>query len=169
MHNNYSYTILEQSEQDIIDLRDVKNYVRVTTDYDDDILALMLNSAIQIAENFTNITFIEKEVEVEISNSSSLRLPFTPVKEITQILADEEEISADQAHIQGNILTLTNHTPSKLKIKYTAGYEDTDLIPSPIIQGILLHVAGMYDAKGTDMMPDPLVLQMYQLYRKISI
>lgn len=169
MPNNYSYTILEQLEQEIIDLKEVKNYIRITNDNDDELLRSMINSAIQIAENFTNLTLMNKVVEVQISDANILHLPFTPIKEITNIIIDEKEISLDQAYIKDNIITLTNHKATKLKVNYTAGYEDKDKIPAPIIQGIMLHVASMYDARGTDMMPNASVLQMYQLYRRISI
>ena len=170
MHNHYSYKILEQSRQNILTLEDVKNYTRISTDNDDNLLESMMNSAIQIAENFIKTSLVRKSVEVELDNSINIRLPFTPVIEITRIIADEIEVNPGDVKLDGEILTLPKYVECKrLKITYVAGYDDATLVPAPIIQGIMLHISSMYDTRGTGAVPLDNVFALYQTYRKMVL
>jgi len=166
----YSYKILEQSKQHILTLEDVKNYTRISTDNDNDLLESMMNSAVQIAENFIKISLVKKVIEVESGNLMNIRLPFVPVIEITRVTADEIDINLGDIKVDREILSLSKHVEcKKLKIIYVAGHDDVSLVPAPIIQGIMLHISSMYDARGVGTVSLDSIFTLYQPYRKMVL
>lgn len=169
MESHYSYKILGRSGQELINIEDIKKYLRISNSEDDNILTLMIESAIQYAENFMKISLVNKDIEVNVTNSNKAYLPFTPVAKITSIIIEDEEANIEDAFIEGNFLIMPHISCTKLKLQYIAGYEDIESIPAPIIQGIMVHIASMYDGRGEDLVPHINVLQMYQPYRKIKI
>ena len=170
MHKNYSYKIIEQSKQNILTLEDVKNYTRISVDNDDKLLETIINSAIQIAENFIKISLIRKVVEVTTDNAMKVMLPLVPIAKIIKIEADNEEIALEDITINGETLRLAKYVEcKKLKVTYTAGYEDPMLIPAPIVQGIMQHISNMYDSRGASAVPMDGVLELYAPYRRMSI
>lgn len=169
MHN-YKYKILETSEQNILSIEDVKKYARISNDNDDKLLLAMINTAILMAENFIKISLVKKTIEIEASNATNIRLPFIPVVEIIKVIADGEEVDLSDIRIDSDILTLSKHLECKLlNVIYIAGHDDPSLVPAPITQGIMLHVASMYDMRGGDASLGDHILAIYRPYRKIVI
>ena len=130
----------------------------------------MINSAIQIAENFMKIALVRKVIEVESDNTMNMRLPFLPIVEVVKVEADGNEIDLADIVINSENLTLTKYVEcKKLKVRYVAGYDDPLLIPAPVAQGIMQHISNMYDARGVGAVPIDDVLALYQPYRRMSI
>lgn len=170
MHNHYSYKILEQSRQNIITLENVKNYTRISGNNDDILLESMINSAIQIAENFIKISLVKKQVALEVDNMLNVKLPLTPVIRIITITVDDVAINLSNFLMDRETLILPKYVEGKkLKIIYEGGYPDASLVPAPIIEGILLHIANMYDARGGGSLQLDGIFALYQPYRKMSL
>jgi hypothetical protein len=170
MYQNYSYRILKQEDQNIFDLNQIKNYIRISIDYDDNMLLSMLDGVIQIAENFIKLSLVNRVIEVIASESNGVMLPFVPMIRILDVKRDDNPIQLDDLDIKNHEIKIRNKTKYKsLKVSYLAGYEDPSLIPSPIKQGILLHLASMYDSRGTTYVCPESVLSIYKSYRKMVI
>lgn len=170
MHNNYAYKILEYSEQNIVRLEDIKNYMRISGDNDDNLIIFFINSSIQTAENFMKISLTKKVIEVQVDNSSDIRLPFVPVLEIMSVEVNNKKLDADEFILNKDILTLKNHVGcEKLKIIYSTGHQDPINIPMPVIQGIMSHIANMYDMRGVDLGSIDNILSFYKPYRRMII
>jgi len=166
----YSYKILEQSRQNILTLADVKNYIRISTDNDDNLLGSMMNAAIQVAENFMKISLVKKVIEVESENAMNIKLPYAPVIEITHVIVDETEVNLDDIKVYRDVLSFSKYLKcTKLKITYLAGYPDASLVPVSILQGIMLHVSSMYDSRGGGAVYLGEIFALYQPYRRIEI
>ena len=141
MHN-YKYKILESSEQNILTLDDVKNYTRISTNNDDKLLTSMVNSAISMAENFIKISLVKKTIEVEVSDSSNIRLPFMPVMEIVRVTANDEEVASEDVEIEGDVLNLSKHIEcKKLKVIYSATVVYSAMYDVVSIDGDSLKIA----------------------------
>ena len=170
MQQKYSYKIIARSKQNILTLEDVKNYSRISADNDDNLLESMIDSAIQIAENFIKVSLVQKVIEVVSDNVMNLALPFVPVAGIIKVEADGKEIDLANVNLNREVLTFAKYVEcKKLKITYSAGNDDPLLVPAPIVQGIMQHISNMYDARGSGAVSMDGVLELYAPYRRMIV
>jgi uncharacterized phiE125 gp8 family phage protein len=139
--------------QTIWSLSEVKNYLRIEGNYDDDLIASLTDAAIIAAENFTKLSIISKKLRFtcNIKNQRSFDLKYHPIKEISKIslINNEEEIELqDNKYCISSdkpILYLSDRFPyDKLIVEYLIGFNKGN-IPQSIRHGVLIHIAEMYD------------------------
>ncbi len=128
----------------------------------------MINTAIEFAENYLNIALFVKKIIV-IAESSIVELPLTPLLEISVISINNSIIKASEYELYKDSVILKNSLSNedRVKIEYEAGYQKSANIPYPIITGMLLHIASMYDSRFGDVSPSQNILQLYNSYKKI--
>lgn len=174
--NIFNVTKLNQLE--LWNLDEVKNYLRVSHDYDDKVIKNLIISAIDSAENFLGLSLHQRNVEF-ISNVVGRRvfqLKYSPVIEITDVTFEmtgrtrqlaKNEYSYDAEYAA---LYLTRALAGEeLKVSYTTGYENHN-IPHTISQGVLLHICSMYDREGDNALSmSNEVKDLYQPYKKIRL
>ncbi|HJD61875.1 MAG TPA: head-tail connector protein [Rickettsia endosymbiont of Columbicola hoogstraali] len=61
--NNFQSTKI--FPQEVWSLEQVKNYMRVEENYDDDLILGLIDAAITAAENFTKLNFIYKQIKFD--------------------------------------------------------------------------------------------------------
>ncbi|MEY3197365.1 MAG: hypothetical protein RLZZ59_736 [Pseudomonadota bacterium] len=171
MYKNYSYSILNQEAQAIFGLNQIKKYLRVSDDDDDDqIIMDMLESCIQVAENFTKISLINRSIEVAVLDSDYIKLPKLPFLRFVDIRGNGETILQDAVELFGNKLSVKEGIIyDELKVSYLSGYADSRLVPSPLKQAILIHLSNIYDARGGSLVCPESSLAIYSTYRKMEI
>ena len=99
-----------------------------TSSQDGEIDAL-IKEAVDIAENEFNLTIIDKTVTAVYSSYGQvISLPFAPVKSITSVQVDGEDVEYTQA---GRMLKFASFGTGELTVIYTAG---------PLPQGLKLAV-----------------------------
>ena len=124
----------------------VREHLRVTADEcSDELLKIRIETAVGIAEDFTNRSIMQKEVNIEFSELQLIKLP-VPAKIISCSL-DGEELSKDDYSQTTNTFenTLILHKEgTRLSVKCEIGYTEQTLPPS-IKGAILLMIGTLYD------------------------
>ncbi|MDF2964989.1 MAG: hypothetical protein K0Q51_377 [Rickettsiaceae bacterium] len=171
------YKIIKNTYSPIISLEDLKNFLRVTQDQDDKTIVNMRLAAQDVAEKYTGFTLSVKEVLYDIcANVNRVDLPYFPVSEIVSIQYSKEAQEVINLHSSYEIseyercIFIDKSLVGKnLQIHYLAGYKDSSKIAPSIIQGIMLHVAEMYDRNLiSSILPDS-VKTLYSPYIKYKI
>ncbi|MCC8484128.1 MAG: head-tail connector protein [Rickettsia endosymbiont of Labidopullus appendiculatus] len=153
MHKKNTFRIIELIPQAIWSLVEVKNYMRIEGDYDDDLISSLIDAAIMAAENFTKLTIITRRVEFvcNIKNQQNFQLKYQPIKELVKITLTNSsefiELRSDQYYLDHDrsLLCLNKKLENyQLMVEYIVGYDKMH-IPASIKHGILMHIAEMYD------------------------
>ena len=160
---------------DIWPLDEVKNYLRVSHDYDDKLIGNLIDAAIESAELFTGLSLHIRQIICRINNAANIiylnHLPILLIEGIVWMKKDEkQDITKEFDNIQygSNIVSVPDRYLKKdLEIKYTAGY--ADIIPRSISQGILMHIAAMYENAGGGVILSSQIKDLYIPYRAMKI
>jgi len=171
--------IIKISQQNICSLDEVKNYMRISGDYDDKLIENLMDAAINISENFTKLTFREKEIKfiTNVFGRKSFDLKYSPIKEIKKIVIKEHDTSStelvsDEYYIDHDLPSLhlvQSFNNVILEVDYIVGF-DMQNIPHPIKHGIMMHVSEMYDRDSVNSSSLSLgVKNLYMPYRRLSI
>lgn len=170
-----SYKILHREEQELFRLPEIKNFLRISHNYDDMWIMELVNSSIEAAENFLRFRLLPIRVQVQQDRgcNSEMILPLVPVVEVTSIFAKtaiEEAKRIERYKLEDCLLKIADLPRFELvTVEYMAGYPDQKTIPAAIKQGILLHTAEMYDSHGTASSISEEVRKLYQPYRRMRI
>jgi uncharacterized phiE125 gp8 family phage protein len=166
------YTILQKNYQDIIPIINLRNYLRITHDGDDELLHSMLRAATDIAEQYIGKAISETVIElsIDVPHSRVFDSPIIPISKIISVTSNTG-VLIDLRHK----VTFTkksfnvSKTVSKntaITIKYCA---QIDPLPDAIKLGMLLHIAQMYDGQQDVVgIPDG-VHNMYKPYKNLRI
>lgn len=169
------YQILSTDLQQMVTMPALKNYLRISHDYDDAWLSDLIYCAIGAAENFLCIKLLSSKIKVYIEylENNAVQLYGSPICEITEIVVKgDPELIYEPAnyYLEGNILKFKQLPQQKnLTVEYIIGYKDQANIPAVIKQGILLHIAEMYDNRGIVASIPSEVQKLYKPYRKMMI
>lgn len=158
----------------------VKTYLRISHDYDDELINSLIEGAISAAEHFTSLTLLTKEVEFccNISYINSFALKYTPVSVLVRISVKNNHIVTNLETDKDYYLDL-DRCIIKLKMPltnvqelvgyYIAGFNEHS-IPAAIKHGILLHIAEMYDREdGPISSLSPEIKNLYLSYKRIKL
>ena len=80
-----------------------------------------------------------------------IQIPVNPATDVTEILADGEDITADATidyDSKPQRIKLPNRFLKAIEISYTAGYPTSDDIPANILHGIKMLAAYLYEHRG---------------------
>jgi uncharacterized phiE125 gp8 family phage protein len=190
MENNTYYRI-SKTVADVIELSDMKLYLKVDTDDDDTLITALIKAAVNIAEKKMNcdlLTATYENCRDDIDQDLTLRRgPFYSVDKI-EYLHDEVYKSLDDSYfvvptggIYGRVYEIEmpesfDDHPEAIKITFKAGFGSSAAsIPEDILTGIKAHVAYMYENRGdiidgdASTLPLPLTSAIiYQGYRIID-
>jgi uncharacterized phiE125 gp8 family phage protein len=172
------FKILNIEPQQVIALDEVKQYLRVSYNYDDKLLKNLTEFAIDHAENFISLSIRHRLVEFKTNNprAKSFLLKHNPVITLESVCfakegKKEEELSKEAYHLDEDkwMLCLADYISSaELKVNYYAGIS-APALPSSIKQGILLHIEQMYDNSEARHSISADIRELYQAYRKPKI
>ncbi|MCC8399480.1 MAG: head-tail connector protein [Rickettsia endosymbiont of Platyusa sonomae] len=178
MHKKNTFRIIELIPQTIWALVEVKNYMRIEGNYDDDLINSLIDAAIMAAENFTKLAIITRRVEFvcNIKNQQNFQLKYQPIKELVKITltnnSQSMELQSDQYYLDHDrtLLCLNKKLEnSQLIVEYIVGYDKMH-IPASIRHGILMHIAEMYDRErqnATSLSTE--IKNLYLPYRQLRI
>jgi uncharacterized phiE125 gp8 family phage protein len=141
-------------------LDEVKAHLRMDGTDEDDYITLLLKSAVQQAQNFTNRQIMPATFQLYLDRlPSSVPLPRPPFAEITSFKATDDAGQEVVFEETDYTLTETEHTTirgiadsgwyascySDIKITYKAGYATADAVPEDIKSALLLMIGSMYE------------------------
>lgn len=168
------YIVSDVKNIEIWPLDEVKNYLRISHDYDDKLIVSLIDTAIDSAELFTGLSLRTKQIFCKLNHAMKfIRLKYLPILEIEEIILAGKAESNDVTSEFGDITTNTErlnipdqYLGKNLEIKYQAGYSE---VPRPIRQGILMHIAAMYENSEDAVILSPQIKDLYAPYRMIKI
>ncbi|CAH58115.1 phage head-tail connector protein [Ehrlichia ruminantium] len=163
-----------------ITLLEVKSFLRVNNNTDDE----LINNLISIASEYAQ-WYIEKSLTKQLWQIScsgyiprKIQLPFNPIIKVNYVkiihINDIEELIDERYYhvdiVQSHILLHTQNNVNRIEILYEAGYTDTSLIPAQIKHGILHHVAVAYknrESENTNLLT--FIKDIYSPFRELKL
>ena len=160
-----------------IELTTVKNFLKVDFDEDDELIKKMIKTAIiqcetNINKSISKKTFVYSIYEIK---NNSLILPYSPINSIESIkiiyLNQTQSILSDNEYFLdsvGGILNFKNRPSNfyRIDIEYKAGLTSLN---DELIQGLLMHIARMYEDRS-GYSPIPLnSLNIYKKYKQVRL
>lgn len=151
---NISKVASSMNDRYAISLTEIKNFVRVDHDEDDEMLQDLCSAAVERLETYTRTSITQKQYAAEISDitSDKIILPLGPITSIDYVASKEGwktyPLPSSYYHLDNDALILTSSSSSDLVIKYTAGKSTDDLTGSFRI-AILEMILQMYELRGT--------------------
>lgn len=141
-----------------LSLAQAKLYLRVDHSADDTLISDLITAARGGAETWLRRSLMTQSWKLAYDDyiPEMVMLPMGPVNDITSISAIDRDGTTsvvDDAlyylNAAKDTLVLDSDVFShRVEIVYSAGYGDASDVPPAITQGLLAHIAAMYDARG---------------------
>jgi uncharacterized phiE125 gp8 family phage protein len=160
-------------------LSDVKDYLKVSGSADDTIITNLIKTARERAEKFIGCSLITQSWKMSYDQytPSFARLYNGPVQSVTSVTVFNRDEVATVISSAAYYLTTAkkilvfdaNIVSQRIEIIYVAGYGTlASSVPSPIKQGMLAHIAAIYDGRvGANRLPEQ-SFDLYAPYRDIK-
>ncbi|MEM8873664.1 MAG: head-tail connector protein [Planctomycetota bacterium] len=130
----------------------VKDHMRVDGDEERELILQMIAAATEYAEAELQRSLVSRTLNSEYGEGPADRshwLPRGPVSEITTV-GGEAASGVSLTRMGGRDIALFDNGAAPAgptSIEYVAGYGDAEAVPADIKQGILMHVAHLYDMR----------------------
>jgi|GEM_PF-1673210 uncharacterized phiE125 gp8 family phage protein len=168
-----------EKAEELISLGQIKSYLKIDFDEQDYFLNEVIATTRQYAEKFLSMHLVKKIYkQINIAdNQRKIALIKTPVNKVMEVFiislsGKKVELKAEEYEFDGfnKILIYRQDIFYKaIEIKYMVGYENINLVPSPIKTGMMIHASSIYDRGDLgDAIPQS-TLNLYQPYRRISL
>jgi len=142
-----------------ITLDEAKLYLRIDNTDNDTLINDLIVAARMIAESWLKLSFINQTwmLAYDWGIPNSIWLPMGPVNAIESVVIvnrDSTTQTVDSStyflNAAQNALVLQSVTMGfQIQITYNTGYgPDATTVPRPIKQGMLAHIAALYDSRG---------------------
>jgi len=129
-----------------VTLQEVKNWLRIDLDDDDDILTMLITAARETLEAYTNVSFISRVVKATIKNQlGGYPLPYGPVGDIISFTDKDGEDITDYEITGTDFKQVETAFFDPVTVEYNAGYS---VPPTDFKTAILCQVALMYENRG---------------------
>lgn len=159
-------------------LGEAKSYLRVEHSDDDSLIGQCISAAREAAEAFMKISLVTQSWKISFNDRAPMRiaLPLGPVQSISSvILTDESGASTTVASssyfldASRNYLVLQDVLEEhEITISYSAGFGGADNVPFSIKQGMLQHIAQMYENRGGAALPAA-ALALYRPWQTVRL
>lgn len=157
-----------------VTLSDAKLFTRVNSSSDDSLLTSLITTAREMAEEYLGRSVVRQSYQMIFDDKISgavklLRPPVISINSVKTSAKDgaETTVNSDFYYLNTNDELVFEQYISghKIIIEYNAGYDE---IPEPIKQGMLNHIAALYDDRANTEIPLSSV-SLYQPYRIIKL
>jgi uncharacterized phiE125 gp8 family phage protein len=164
---------INSNKNEIISLKKAKNYLRIDHNHDDELIAEMIEIATESAENYLGSKLQKSDWKITIYDNftAKINLIHNPISEVKQIKInrlnqDAVYLAKEAYYFKQQYLYIKNYSQSfvSAEITYTVGYEK---IPLTITQGILEHLAKLYDLRGSDLSMPFSAKSLYQSHKLV--
>lgn len=165
---------LQASKANFITLKLAKQYLRVNHSYDDEMIEDMLDIVCVAAENYTSRKLKKATWKMTIYGDLPIRVKLIHGRinkidsfKLYKKNGEVSYLSSDYYVLGNNEFNMKRHfIIEKAEVIYSVGYEMNDL-PSPIKQGMLEHLARIYDMRGSDQVLPVAARNLYQPYKRV--
>jgi len=169
-----------------VSLSEVKNYLKIDTSDDDDLISDIIKAARQLCEGYTRRAFITQTWNMIFDAvGSEVRLPRPPIQSVEKISVIDEDGNSSEVSSDIYVVETAENSKGRIRLKpgcswpshrgfgsfiveYKAGYGDSASdVPEGIKQGILQLIAALYENRGVvEEIPEvvKVVLEPYVIY-----
>lgn len=170
-----SYEI-QQDQSTIFELNYIKDFLKITHDYEDLLLGQLLQTSVAYVENFLRIHITKAIVTAKIEGCQKvIILKYPRINKIFSITLEQNNIQEDILDSFGiadyciNKITFDDKCLGQnIYINYQTGFTP-DNIPPQIKHGILLHLSKTYEQPDTPIVLDKQIKELLQPHRIIKI
>jgi uncharacterized phiE125 gp8 family phage protein len=137
---------------EILTVQNVKDYVRIDTDFDDNIITAMISQARIWCENYISRDIVSKNRTYYLdSTNGTFDLPFGPVSSISEIQVESTvTTNYEILGLDNETIELDGGSAERVKITYiTAGISDP-LIKQAMLQLISTYYDNRADFNGSE-------------------
>jgi uncharacterized phiE125 gp8 family phage protein len=162
-----------------VSLAEAKLFLRVDNTDEDTLITELITVARRAAEEYIGKSLITQSWKIAYDEyvDECVNLPHGPVQSITSVKRfdrdDTETTIASSVYYltaKKNMLIFdTAQLGHRIEIIYQAGYSNASDVPEPIKQGILSHIAGMYDGREEAATMAAAAITLYQPYREVRL
>lgn len=139
-------------------LAETKLYLRVDGSNEDTLINDLIVAARMTAESWLKRSLITQSWKLAYDDyiCEEVDLPMGPVNSITSVIVVNRDnttqtISDSTYYLNAAKDALILDTVTfgfRIEVTYITGYDDATAVPKPIKQGMLEHIAAMYDSRG---------------------
>ena len=194
MKKNISYHMIEKKPLKLWGHDYLKNYLRITHDYDDELIISLLEAAIEMAENYTGLSLHQRVMRIHVKQaiSASVYLKHAPILDILEanhIRNDQRKEKINPGDIEldasGNLIHLNKTLSGKeIEMIYVAGHQmpgvginstgkiyhiEVKQVPFPVQTAILLLLEKFYERGIEDNVSHYEALKYLLPYRQLKI
>ena len=174
MHREFSF--LNDEAVKLIDLTRAKKYLSIEHKHDDEMIAEMIDMAVIAAENYIGLSLNKRnwKMTVYFDVPNIIKLKHEPINKVIsfklftyndkELSLKEDDYILDKMNDQ--IIINKHYSVKKAEIIYEVGYIK---LPTPISQGILEHLAKLYDFRGSDSSLPVSAKSLYQPYKRVRL
>ena len=150
-----------------VSVAEAKLFCRVTGTEEDEIFLLLIQSARQLLEKYTQCSFAEKKIHctwVESREDDTYELPYGPIISVDAVYRIDEEATEEAMTLNSDYyvygdqdakLKISRYWSSgvisttSVRVEYTAGYggSGVEALPNPLKLAILKQVATDYELR----------------------
>jgi len=161
-----------------ITLIEAKLYLRVDHANEDTLVSDLITASRMMAEGWLSRSLMPQSWKLAYDDgiAECIALPMGPVTGITSVTVfasdgTSQAINASYYWLNAakNALVMNSALLGfRVEIIYATGYASAGDIPRPIRQGMLAHIAAMYDNRGDAALPDQAAI-LYAPYREVRL
>jgi hypothetical protein len=170
-----SYEI-QQDQSAIFELTYIKDFLKITHDYEDALLEQLLQTSVSYVENFLRMHIPKATIKTKIEECQKLIiLKYPRINHILSVFLEQNNLQEDVldsfgvADYAANKITFAEKCIGQnIYINYQIGFTP-DNIPPQIKHGILLHLSKTYEQPDNPIAIDKQIKELLQPYRIIKI
>lgn len=174
MHYNLILKRLDNKLPNFLDLEEIKKYLRVDFNEDDDVLVSLAIAVCEKAESFMSINLLERSVKQVVSGvfTSSIKLYQEPVIKVENVLIGDNAISSQEwiFNLHNNYVDFNSgvQSSSQITIDYISGFTQRN-ISHAIKIGILEHIEFLYDGHSLNSDIPSSSIALYSVFRNLKV
>lgn len=168
-------------EDEPLTLADAKTYLRITHDDEDMLISDLIIAVRMTAEQWLKRSLMTQSWKLAYDDyiDDCVILPMGPVDSVTSVIIVSRDTTTQEVDSGIYYLNAAQDTlifdaalvGFRIEITYVAGYGNADAVPQPIKQGMLAHIAALYDRRGEvegGALP-PYTAALYMPYRGVLL
>ncbi len=154
--------MVKKYSKEAISFEELKRFLRINGNHEDDLIETLLDSAIAYAECFIGANIVKKEIKLKGKYSGKIKLQI-PILSI--ICTRPNRTGKDLKFVlEGNIVSVDAKNDEMIEVAYIVGNEAED-IPADLKTAIMLHVSALYECSGENIKIPGIVLEIYSRYK----
>lgn len=143
---------MEISQYALTDLDEVKTFLQIEDDLQNDLIITLINTISDAVERWCGRYFINREIEQEPHDCDSLSLDlcYYPVNSVTEIMCEGKTLNKDKCRLikSAGILEYPRGFKGAVLVSYNAGYGNTkNDVPPSVKLAALKWIAGVLQTR----------------------